>query len=587
MTVRKADAGAGDAAGLDLVGDRHRLVRIGMVAVFSACAVFAATRLAVTLSTGRATPWWVNALGAAAVAGLWTWYRRDPAARSSAASNGTALVATAALLAPIAYGMPSTIWWLSLVGFAMVLLSRGREARAWAVAIPVLVGLASLAESGVRVEGSAGETNLEQNLARFAFTVLLVGMAAGFRRVANERAVALSRANAARGRFLAHVSHEIRTPLHGVLSMTELALKSPLSPEARNQLETAQQSARVLLGLLNNILDVTRAESDAVTLDSAPFDLHETLSEVLRPLATEAVERGITFTARADPGLPRLRRGDRYRVSQIAINLAGNAVKFTREGRIDVSLRAVPGSPDAVALTVADSGPGIEAGMTEAVFEPFSQGTASSSRRGSGLGLAIVRDLARRMDGSVSVRSEPGLGSIFNATLRLPVEAPGAGPVDLLASVAAPVVPPAETGPRRSLRVLVCEDEPVNRKVAAALLKKLDHSPILVPTAEDAWNALESGGFDVLLTDIELPGMDGIELTRKVRERERELGLPRLPILAGTAHVGEDEKHRLLAAGLDGHIPKPFGLRELQAALSAVVQAIEGVQAGAGPGQTK
>jgi len=582
MTARGVEAAEG--AGLDLVGDRHRMILIGMVAVFAACAIFTATRLAVTLSTGKATPWWVNALGAGAIAALYSWYRRDPGARSSAASNGTAIVATAALLAPIAYGMPSTIWWLSLVGFAMVLLGRRREATVWAVAIPVLVGLASLAEKGIRVQGSAGETNLEQNLAKFAFTVLLVGMAAGFRRVATERAVALSRANAARGRFLAHVSHEIRTPLHGVLSMTELALKSPLSPETRNQLETAQQSARVLLGLLNNILDVTRAESDAMTLDSAPFDLHETLSEVLRPLAAEAVGRGIAFTATADRGLPRLRRGDRYRVSQIALNLVGNAVKFTREGRIEVSLRAVPDAPETVALTVADSGPGIEAGMTEAVFEPFSQGSAVGSRRGSGLGLAIVRDLALRMDGSATVRSEPGLGSIFTATMRLPVDGPEAGPVDLLPPVATAGSPAAETAVKRRLRVLVCEDEPVNRKVAAALLRKLDHEAVLVPTAEDAWAVLEAGGFDVLLTDIELPGMDGIELTRKLREREREQGLPRLPILAGTAHVGEDEKHRLLAAGLDGHIPKPFGLRELQAALVLVVPASEGVRSGEGGG---
>jgi signal transduction histidine kinase/ActR/RegA family two-component response regulator len=562
-----------DDVDLDPIGDRYRLLRIGMVAVFSACVVFASARLMVTLSTGRATPWLFNALGAGAVALLFLWYRRNPATRSSGASNGMAVVATVALLAPIAYGMPSTIWWLSLVGFAMILLGRSREARAWAIAIPLLVIAASLVESAIQIPGSAGETETEKNLARFAFSVLVVGMAAGFRRVANERAAALSRANAARGRFLAHVSHEIRTPLHGVLSMTELALKSPLTSEAKNQLETAQQSARVLLGLLNNILDVTRAESDAMTLDSAPFDLHAALGDVLRPLAAEAAERRIAFAAHADPGIPRLRRGDRYRVAQIALNLVGNALKFTREGRIDVALRIATDAPDSVSLTVADSGPGIEAGMTEAVFEPFSQGTATGTRRGSGLGLAIVRDLTRRMGGSVTLRSEPGLGSVFTATMRLPVEGPEPGPVDLLAAVAEAAPPVAESDVGRGLRVLVCEDEPVNRKVAAALLRKLGYEATLVPTAEDAWSVLEKTGFDVLLTDIELPGMDGIELTRRLRERERELGLPRLPILAGTAHVGEDERHRLLAAGLDGHVPKPFGLRELREALEAAIKA--------------
>ena len=542
-----------------------------MVAVFAACAVFAAARLAVMLRSGKATPWWINALGAFAIAALYVWYRRDPTRRSPGASNGTALVATAALLAPVAYGVPSTIWWLSLVGFAMVLLGRSGEAKIWAVAIPVLVAVASVAEPFVQVQGSAGEIELERNLARFAFALLLVGMAAGFRRVANERAAALSRANAARGRFLAHVSHEIRTPLHGVLSMTELALRSPLSSEARHQLETAQQSARVLLGLLNNILDVTRAESDAITLDSAPFDLHGTFSDVLRPLAAEAAERGLSFTARAAPGLPRLRRGDRYRVSQIALNLVGNAVKFTIAGRIDVSLRSAPDSLETVTLTVADSGPGIETEMKGTVFEPFSQGAASDSRGGSGLGLAIVRDLTRRMGGSVTVESEPGKGSVFTARMRLPIEGLAAGPTDLLAPGEAPVSPATEPSEQRRLRILVCEDDPVSQKVAAALLRKLGHETTVVPTAEEAWLALEKRGFDVLLTDIELPGMDGLELTRRLRERERDQALPRLPILAGTAHVGEDEKHRLLAAGLDGHVPKPFGLRELRAALASVV----------------
>ena len=238
-----------------------------------------------------------------------------------------------------------------------------------------------------------------------------------------------------------------------------------------------------------------------------------------------------------------------------------------------MTLRAAADDPDSVTLTVADSGPGIEAGMTDAIFEPFSQGAASSTRRGSGLGLAIARDLARRMSGSVTLRSEPGLGSVFAAAMRLPVEGPGDGTADLLAPAAAAVLPAEAPTERRRLRILVCEDEPVNRKVAAALLRKLEHEATLVPTAEDAWAVLENASFDLLLTDIELPGMDGIELTRRLREKERGQGMPRLPILAGTAHVGEEEKHRLLAAGLDGHVPKPFGLRELQSALDAAMLA--------------
>lgn len=570
--TNEAELQEGAGSGRDLVGDRQRLIRIGMVAVFSACALFGAARLALTLTSGRPTPWWANVLGAAAIGLLWGWYRRSPGARSTWAASGTAAIATAALLAPVPYGMLSTLWWLSLVGFAMVLLGRRREAAAWGIAIPLLVAAAVVAAPHVQVAGGVDESSFEKGLARIAFTIVLVGMAAGFRRVANERAEALARASAARGRFLAHVSHEIRTPLHGVLSMTELALRGPLPPDARHQVETAHDSARVLLGLLNNILDVTRAESDAVVLESAPFDLHASLGEALRPLAAQARERGVAFTAVADPGIPRMRRGDRYRVSQVALNLAGNALKFTAAGHVEVRLLRSPRRrEDEVALRVSDTGPGIEAALRESLFEPFAQGEAAKSRGGSGLGLAIVRELARRMDGGVSVESEPGKGSVFTVTLRLAVEGPEAGGEDLLVagveSRPGADAPEGAPGTEGGLRVLVCEDDPVNRKVVEAMLRKLRHVAQVVPTAEEAWAALLDGDYDLLITDIELPGMDGVELTRRVRARERERGLPRLPIVAGTAHVGKDEGGRLLAAGVDAHLTKPFSIPELDRAM--------------------
>jgi signal transduction histidine kinase len=566
----------GAGRGRDLVGDRRRLIGIGMVAVFSACTLFGAARLAVTLTSGRPTPWWANGAGALAIGLLWAWYRRDPGPRSAWTAGATAAVATAVLIAPVAYGMPSTVWWLSLVGFAMVLLGRRKEATAWGIGIPLVVAAAVFAEPFVQVAGGAGEPPLERALARVAFTVLLVGMAAGFRKVANERAEELERANAARGRFLAHVSHEIRTPLHGVLSMTELALRAPIPPEARQQVETAHDSARVLLGLLNNILDITRAESDAVVLESAPFDLHAALGEVLRPLAAQARERGVSFSATADPGIPSRRRGDRFRVSQVALNLAGNAVKFTPSGRVEVRLLRVSGrrGGDEVALRVVDTGPGIEPGLRESLFRPFSQGEAARSRGGSGLGLAIVRELVRRMDGGVAVESEPGKGSTFTATMRLAVEGPEAGGEDLLRAGeerrgASGVPDPGEGGPGAGarLRILVCEDDPVNRKVVSAMLRKLRHDAQVVTTAEEAWEALLDGDYDLLLTDIELPGMNGDELARRVRARERERGLPRMPIVAGTAHVGKDEGGRLRAAGVDAHLTKPFSIPELAGAL--------------------
>jgi signal transduction histidine kinase/ActR/RegA family two-component response regulator len=567
-------AGSGEQ---DVVGSRPSFILIGMASAFVACVVFAIARLAVTVSSGRLTPWWANAGGAVAIAILYLWFRRAAPSRSHAAAHGTALVATVALLVPVAYGMPSTIWWLSLVGFAMVLLGRRREAVVWGVAIPVLVVLATLGEPYVQVPGSAGEPPIERHLARVVFVVLLVGMAAAFRRVTNERATALARASAARSRFLAHVSHEIRTPLHGVLSMTELALGSDLPDEARQKVETARQSGQVLLALLNNVLDLTRAESDALELEEKPFPLHSALGEVLRPLAAQARGQGLTFSATASPGLAELRRGDRYRVSQIALNLIGNALKFTPEGSIAVRLAADPSSRDRVILTVEDTGTGIAPDLAKFVFAPFSQGMTARASGGAGLGLAIVQELARRMGGRATVESDVGRGSRFTVWLTLPVEPDAApGPEDLLTAGApsGPHAPPRATGATTKLKVLVCEDDPVNQLVLCAMLRKLGHDVSLVAAAEEAWRALLAERYDLLLTDIEMPGMDGLELTRKLRTREREKSLPRLPIVAGTAHVGPDERHRLHEAGVDSHLPKPFTLGELEKTVSQVVAAV-------------
>jgi signal transduction histidine kinase/ActR/RegA family two-component response regulator len=567
--AEKAAVGApASSADLDVAGDRHRLLAIGMAAVFIACAIFAPARLAIQLSSGKLTPWWANAAGAAAMALLYLWYRRDPAARTSVAAHGTALVATLALLVPVAYGMSSTIWWLSLVGFAMVLLGRPREAWAWGALIIIIVLAATLLEPHVQISGAAGEPTLERSLARVVFAALLIGMAAAFRRTANRRAIALVRASEARSRFLAHVSHEIRTPLHGVLSMLDLALRAELPAEAQQQVATANESAAILLRLLNNVLDLTRAESDALVLDEQPFSLHAALAEVLRPLAAEARSRGLAFTATAAPGLAELRHGDRFRVCQIALNLVGNALKFTPGGSIGVRLEAEPDDPDFIRLEVADTGPGIDEASQAAIFTPFTQGEGARAYGGAGLGLAIVRELATRMHGRVWVESSRGRGSRFAARLRLPSLDPAPGPGDLLASPPAPAPPPAAVEPQaQAIRILVCEDDPINQTVVAAMLRRLGHSATLVVSGEEALSALGAQRFDLLLTDIELPTIDGIELTRRVRQREQALGGDRLLVVATTAHVGADERQRLLSAGIDVHLPKPFDLAALEGVL--------------------
>jgi signal transduction histidine kinase/CheY-like chemotaxis protein len=567
----------------DVVGDRARLLDIGMVAVFVACAVFAALRFGVQLVTGLATPWWGNAGGAAALALLYMWYRRDPLRRSSVAVHGTAAIATIAMLIPTAYGMTSSKWWLALVGFSVLLMGRRSEAVVWTVATLLLLPLAALLEPHIAVANAAGEPAAERATAGLVFVAILLGITWAFRRVAQQRArdltetaASLTRANLVKSRFLAHMSHEVRTPLHGVIAMTDMALEGDASPVVRRQIETAQQSARLLLSVLNNILDVTRAEADAIELDLRPFDLHAALREVLGPLAAQATGRRLRFEARSEPGIVERRTGDRVRFAQIVLNVVGNALKFTKSGRIDVRLRAVAGERNRILLEVEDTGSGIPRDKLEAIFEPFAQASAADAAilGGAGLGLAIVRDLARRMGGAVRVESEPGKGSMFTVELGMPTVdgEEAAGPVEIL-----PAIPPsetrAETASARSLRVLACEDNPVNQKVLVAMLTRLGHRTTVANDGLAAWELLQQQAFDLLLTDVEMPGLDGLELARRVRAREAERGGAPMPILGATAHVGEDEQHRLLDAGMDAHLGKPFTLTDLSAALGRATRA--------------
>jgi signal transduction histidine kinase/DNA-binding NarL/FixJ family response regulator len=554
-----------------------------MTAVFVACAVFAALRLAVQFATGMRTPWWGNASGAVAIGLLYLWFRRDPKKRSSPAVHGTAAIATVALLVPAAYGMTSSKWWLALVGFSVLLLGRRREAVLWTVITLILLPLAALLEPEFRVAGASGEGAAERAAAGFAFLAILLGVTWAFRRVAQRRAreltetaASLERANMVKSRFLAHVSHEVRTPLHAVIAMTDMALEGELGAATRQQIETAQQSAKLLLGLLNNILDVARAESDAVELDHRPFVLHEVVSEVLAPVVAQAQRRGLAFTAGADAGVVARRVGDRTRLSQIVLNLVGNALKFTREGSIEVHLSADPTAKERVTLAVKDTGPGIAEDRRDAIFEPFEQVSAADAavQGGVGLGLAIVRDLAQRMGGGVRLESRVGAGSTFFADLQLAVEegATEAGPLNLVRTSIPSVAPRAVPRSSRALRTLVCEDNPVNQTVLLAMLRRLGHTATVATDGSEVWEMVQRGvPSDLLITDVEMPRLDGIELTRRIRAREKEQGGRPLPILGATAHVGEAQKHELLAAGMDGYLGKPFTLANLSAAIEEVV----------------
>lgn len=556
----------------DIVADRSRLVAIGMIAVFVACVTFGALRYVVQFTSGRATPWWGNAAGAVVIALLFLWYRRDTARRSGVAVHGTALVATVALVIPAAYGMSSSKWWLSLVGFSVLLLGRRREAIVWTIITALLVPLVALVEPWIVIPGAIGENAAERSLAGLFYVLLLLGMTAAFRRVAQQRArkltetaASLEQSNRVRSRFLAHMSHELRTPLQGVIAMTDVARRSDVSPVVRDQLDTALASARALLGLLNNVLDVTRADAGALELGARPFSLHGTLAETIAPYVAEAGDKGLTLSALAAPGIDARRVGDEVRVAQIVRNLVGNAIKFTDEGSVDFRLTQEETDPDRLVLTVADTGRGIRDDQLARIFEPFVQATSADSRigGGAGLGLAIVHELAQRMDGTARA-SANAQGSTFTVELRLPrehPESPQAGPSRLLDALSRRVSGARAAGP--ALRILVCEDDPINRKAIRMLLSRRGHEVVLAANGDSALEKLAASSFDLLLTDVEMPGIDGIELIRRVREREESDGVARLPIVATTAHVGEEHRHLLLEAGADEHLPKPFAFAQL------------------------
>ncbi len=559
---------------IDIVGDRQQLLSIGMVAVFAACVIFGALRLIVAMTSGRATPWWGNATGAVVIAALYVWYRRDPLRRSSVGVHGTALTATVALLVPAAYGLGSSKWWLALVGFAVMLMGRRAEAVFWGVATLILIPLTALVEPRIVVANAIGEPAIERAMAGLFFVALLLGITWAFRRVAEQRAMALTqmsesltRANRVKTRFLAHMSHEVRTPLHGMIAMTDLALKGSLPKVAREQIETAQQSAHILVGLLNNILDVTRAEADAIELEHKAFSLHNALAEVLRPLAGQARAAGLGFSAQAAAGLIEERVGDRMRVMQIVLNLVANALKFTRIGCISVSVRG--GSDDSVEIEVSDTGGGVVANKLSAIFEPFAQSSAADAQiqGGAGLGLAIVKDLTRRMEGNIDVESTVGVGSRFTARLKLPCKEPNgaAGPVEILAI--APPSSPGSSKASRGLTILVCEDNEMVQKVFRFTLTRLGHKVTLVDDGAQAWELLTRQHFDLVLTDVDMPGLSGIELTRRLRRRERETG-GHMPVVAATGHAGKEDEERVLAAGADAFLAKPFDLTALSTALA-------------------
>jgi len=372
-------------------------------------------------------------------------------------------------------------------------------------------------------------------------------------------------ANRAKSQFLATMSHEIRTPLNGVLGMAQAMAADALSDLQRGRLGVIRDSGHSLLTILNDVLDISKIEAGKLELEQAPFDLEELAQSARHAFVALAESKGLSLILKVDVAARGAYRGDATRLRQILYNLISNAVKFTEAGEVTVS---VARRGERVRFAVSDTGIGIARDDMARLFEKFEQADASTTRRfgGSGLGLAICRQLAQMMGGEIRARSEAGIGTTFMVTVPL---APIAEP-QMAALVAAPATPHAQAA---DLRVLAAEDNEINQLVLKTLLSQVGVAPVMVGDGAAALEAWETGEWDVILMDVQMPRMDGPAATRAIRRRELELGRAHTPIIALTANAMAHQVADYRAAGMDDFVAKPIEVGQLYAALQRVLDA--------------
>lgn len=438
----------------------------------------------------------------------------------------------------------------------------------WAGCLPYMVALAGLPVVTAFVEPRSSAVEIGFLITGLALYLLHILRAVRRRDEAGRAtAEALQRAeqaSSAKSDFLTTMSHEIRTPLNGVIGMAQAMAMDPLSEPQRKRLEVIQQSGEVLLTLLNDLLDLAKIEAAKLELEAGVLDVEDMAAHAQAVFATLAANKDITLAITTSPDVAGAWRADPTRVRQVFYNLLSNAVKFTERGAVAASLDV--DENDRLVIRVTDTGPGIPSSTLETLFERFVQADASTTRRfgGSGLGLTISRELARMMGGDITVESTEGYGSTFTVALPL-VRCAGAEPSPTQGEVDV-----------AGLRVLVAEDNETNRLVIATLLAQIGIAAHLVENGAEAVETWRGADWDLILMDIQMPVMDGLDATRQIRVLERETNRRRTPIVALTANAMTHHLAEYEAAGLDGLAAKPIQLAALLGAMDAALAGADG-----------